>query len=97
MAARIRIDCINKTDRNNPHERIASIGGRNADGTRWRMPESNAIAKMKDGTYTFYVERPTGHAVDVVIARSAYGHEYLKTIADGEHPNNLLALIECPI
>ena len=97
MAARIRIECINKSDRTNAHERIVSIGGRNSDGTRWRMPEGNAIAKIKDGTYTFYVERPAGHAVNVIIARSAYGHEYLKTSADGEHPNNLLALSECPL
>jgi hypothetical protein len=97
MAQRVRIECVNKTDRSNAHERIASIGGRNADGTRWRMPESNAIASMKDGTYSFFVERPPGHAVDVVIARSVHGHEYLKTVADGEQPNNLLSLAECPI
>ncbi|MBL9044713.1 MAG: DUF3892 domain-containing protein [Myxococcales bacterium] len=36
-----------------------------------------------------------GHRVAVVIARSASGHEYLKTEPDGELTNNLLALPEC--
>ena len=44
----------------------------------------------------FVVERPPGHRVNVIIAQSAYGNLYLKTEADGEHPNNLLALPECP-
>jgi len=33
--------------------------------------------------------------VDVVVAKSQYGHKYLKTVADGEQPNNLLSLPEC--
>jgi hypothetical protein len=32
----------------------------------------------------------------VIIAVSPFGNRYLKTEADGEHPNNLLALPECP-
>ena len=97
MTQRVRIECVNKTDRYNPHERIASVGGRNHDGTRWRMPEGQAIAGINEGKYSFYVESPPGHVVDVIIARSAHGSEYLKTRADGEHPNNLLALAECPL
>jgi hypothetical protein len=93
---RVRIECINKTDRNSAHERIAFFGGRNADGTRWRLGQADAVAGVKSGKYSFYVERPAGHPVDVVVARSQFGHEYLKTVADGEHPNNLLALPECP-
>ncbi|MGH7285637.1 MAG: DUF3892 domain-containing protein [Polyangiaceae bacterium] len=93
---RVRIECIKKTDRMNAHERIASFGGRNSDGSPWRLPQADAVAGAKSGKYSFYVERPTGHVVDVVVARSALGHEYLKTVADGEQPNNLLSLPECP-
>ena len=97
MANRIRISCITKTDRLNPHERISNVGGVTPDGTRWRLTEVQAIDGINTGKYQFYVERPPGHAVNVVVARSAYGHLYLKTTNDGEHPNNLLSLPECPL
>jgi Protein of unknown function (DUF3892) len=96
MAQQVQITCVVKTDRTNPHERIHSVGGVNSDGTRWKLSEDNAIAYIEKGTYSFYVERPFGHRVDVIIATSQWGHKYLKTFADGEHPNNLLSLSTCP-
>jgi hypothetical protein len=33
--------------------------------------------------------------VGVEVAVSAYGRKYLKTVADGDPPNNLLSLPEC--
>jgi Protein of unknown function (DUF3892) len=95
MASQIRITCINKSDRYNPHERIRSIGGINPDGRHWRLTEDDAIRKIEDGTFQFYVS-VGGHSVWVIIARSAEGHKYLKTENDGLHPNNLLSLPECP-
>jgi hypothetical protein len=95
MAARIQIRCINKSDRTNPYERILFIGGVNPDGKSWKMSETDAIAYIKNGKYSFYVSRG-GTTVDVIIAKSQHGHEYLKTVADGEQPNNLLSLPECP-
>jgi Protein of unknown function (DUF3892) len=92
----IQIQCINKTDRSNSHERIQSIGGTNADGSRWKLNESQAIADIEAGKYSFYVERPAGHRVNVIVATSRYGNKYLKTTADGEQPDNLLSLPECP-
>jgi hypothetical protein len=91
-----RVECINKTDRYNPHERIQNIGGGNADGTSWKLPQPPAIEGIESGKWHFYVERPTGDRVDVVVARSAAGNKYLKTTADGDQPNNLLSLPECP-
>jgi hypothetical protein len=32
----------------------------------------------------------------VIVAVSQWGNKYIKTTADGVHPNNLLALPECP-
>ena len=92
----IQIQCIRKTNRSNPHERISDVGGVNPGGGRWRLTQAEAIEGIKSRKYEFYVERPVGHRVDVIIARSAQGNEYLKTTADGEHPNNLLSLPECP-
>ena len=94
MATRARITCINKTDRTDPHERIRSIGGVNDDGQRWKLTLAEAISGIESGTYTFYVH-VGNNQVDVIIA-THNGHKYLKTRNDGIHPDNLLALPECP-
>lgn len=95
MAQDVRISCINKSDRYNPHERILSVGGTNADGTRWKLSQPEAIRGIKDNKWRFYVT-VNNDKVWVVVARSQYGNEYLKTQADGDQPNNLLSLPECP-
>lgn len=96
MAQSVQIKCVNKSDRFDPHERIRAVGGTNVDGTRWKLNEDDAIAAIERGQYSFYVDRPIGDRVSVIVATSAYGHKYLKTRADGEQPNNLLSLPECP-
>ena len=94
MASKHEVMCINKTDRFNPHERIRTIGGLNADGSSWKLTQEQAIDGIESGKWAFYV-KVSGHAVDVIIAVSRYGNKYLKTVSDGEQPNNLLSLPEC--
>jgi Protein of unknown function (DUF3892) len=96
MPTSVQVRCINKTNRSRSHERIKSIGGVNGDATRWKLSEDEAIQTIKQGRYAFYVERPVGRRVTVIVA-SRLGQEYLKTEADGEHRDNLLALPECPV
>lgn len=95
MAPRHEIKCVNKTDRWNAHERITHVGGVNRDGTRWKLSQEEAIVWIESRRAEFYVRRG-GSEVAVIVAVSRFGHKYLKTVADGEQPNNLLSLPECP-
>lgn len=92
----VQISCINKDDRFDPHESITHVGGVNTDSTRWRMTLAQAVQYSEVGTYRFYVN-VNNDPVWVIVAVSRNGNKYLKTVADGDIPNNLLALRECPL
>lgn len=96
MATNHEIRCINKTNRPSIHERIRAVGGINSDGTRWSLPQEEAISGIESKKWSFYV-KTRGISANVIVAISRFGHKYLKTEADGEEPNNLLALPECPL
>lgn len=92
----VRVSCIVKDERYSKYESIQAIGGTNPDGSRWRLSLQDAITAIERGTYgEFYVERPQGDRVQVIVAERL-GRKYLKTRADGDEPNNLLSLPTCP-
>jgi hypothetical protein len=95
MMASGQIKCINKRQHQNPHERITHVGGYPAEGGgNWKWTLDHAISEIESGRWTLFVE-VGGHHVDVVVA-SRNGRKYLKTRNDGDSPDNLLSLPECP-
>jgi uncharacterized protein DUF3892 len=98
LATNVQIKCINKSDRTNPHERILCIGGSpGATTTHWKRSQQQAIEDIESGAYAYWVGISGAASVWVVVAVSKFGNKYIKTTADGEQPNNLLALPECPL
>ncbi len=94
MAEVLRVTCTNKTDRTSAHERISHIGGIGFAGRRWKLSHRGAIDAIENGRYSFYVSREDGAARLVIATKD--GRKYLKSEADGEQPDNLLSLPECP-
>lgn len=91
-----QIDCIEKHDRSDPSEAILSVGGRNPNGSRWRISQKDAIRRIKSGENKFFVAK-NGKRVNVIVAVSRFGNEYIKTENDDYEPNNLLSLKSCVI
>jgi hypothetical protein len=93
MAEDYRVDCSAKTNRQGAYERIKGIGGY-LGGGRWVHTQEEAIVNIESKKISYYVDRPKGHRVRVIIA-TLNGYKYLKTENDGEQPNNLLSLPDC--
>ena len=93
--AEARVRCIVRSDHPRAYRRITHIGGTDVDGTTWRLAVHEAIERIEQEGQRFFVEEPVGDRVDVVVAASPAGRRYLKTVADGDAPNNLLSLPDC--
>lgn len=90
-----QVDCVVKTDRQNPHERIQFLGGPNPNGARWKLSQPDVVEAIEKNTYgEFFVDR-AGRRVRLIVAVSQWGNKYVKTEADGVQPDNLLALPTC--
>lgn len=92
-----QVTCI-IPDGGDPDRRIDSIGGstggQNTNGP-WKLKLDDAIAGIETGNWRFWTTDRQGNSVWVIVA-TRNGKKYLKTEADGEEPNNLLALPRCP-
>lgn len=87
-----QVTCITKPNRDSPLEHITHLGG-----TGWKWPREQVIASIEDKSNTFHVIDPQGHRSEVGIVNPGNGRaRYLRTYADGDWNNNLLALRERP-
>lgn len=89
---RYRVSCTTKLEK---HEHIISLGCYEPDNTHHIFTEAQAIERIESGRDTFYAERPSGHVAEIVVVE-INGEKYLKTVPDGERPNNLDWLPDCP-
>lgn len=89
----VQIKCINRTERMDPHERISHVGGYVT--SQWKITLNDAIRKIESGEGAFIVQAARGR-VSVFVAVSPSRQKYLKTELDGDQPDTLLRLPECP-
>lgn len=87
------VNCINKPNRESKHEHITHIGHTiNA----WRLTREVAIQRIDNKAEAFYTVDPESKKkVYIDVVREAGKNPYLRTHADGEWNNNLLAQQEC--
>lgn len=95
MAGPFQVHCINKSDRDNPWERITHLGG-GTHNDPWRITQQRCIDGIESGEKYFVKVPGDPDTVWLIVATSRYGNKYVKTQNDGDQPNNLLKLPECP-
>lgn len=93
MTSKHQVLCINKNDRNSAHEKISHIGGKNPDGTSWKITQESAIEGIESGKWEFYVS-VNGKTATVIVINSTHG-KYIRTKKDSTEADNLLSLPEC--
>lgn len=89
---RYRVACTQKQEK---HEHILSLGCYGPGSVHHNFSEAEVIARIESGADTFYSERPDGHVAEIIV-ETRQGEKYLKTKPDGERPNNLDWLPDCP-
>lgn len=88
--ADVRVTCINKTNRESRYEGITHLGS--ASGN-WRWSREQVIKSINAKTNTFYT-LVNGNRSEIGVVNGQHG-DYLRTYADGQWDDNLLALPEC--
>lgn len=86
--ADVRVTCITKPNRLSKHEGITHLGG-----PSWRWTRQQVVDSIKAGTNTFYTMTVAGRA-DIGVVEGP-GGDYVRTYANGQWTDNLLALPEC--
>lgn len=90
----LEIKCINKENRYSIYERITHIWWANPSWSNWKLTQKEAVDSINSKKYSFFVNIGWDK-VNVVVAKSRFWHDYIKTENDWDEPNNLLSLREC--
>lgn len=90
--SRYRVAC---TEKHEKHEHVLSLGCYLPGNAFHRFSEAEAINRIEHSGDTFYADRPDGHVAEIIVVERE-GEKYLKTKPDGERPNNLDWLPDCP-
>ena len=90
--ADVQISCVTKPDRNSTEDLITHVGG-----PGWKWSTEAVVANIENGTNTFFVIDAAGHRSKVGVVNPGNDRrKHLRTHADGDWNDNLLALQECP-
>ncbi len=92
LAFTAQINCISKSDRQNPWEKVTHVGGQEGGG--WKIIQQQVIAHIESSQWKFHTF-VKGKNMWGVVSESRHNNRYLKTEADDEGENNLLSLPEC--
>jgi hypothetical protein len=84
-----------KSNSTEPHERILEVGVPTLDGTCRKIPHAEAVRMQRDDITVFCV-KVNGQIVYTTVAEAKGGERYLKSLADGDQPDILLDLPDCP-
>ena len=88
MAAR-RIECASRKTRDGS-QRITHVGG-----SGWKISHEDAVRDIESGKASYYCDAG-GQSYLVIVARDEAGAKFIKTVIDGDVPDSLLKLPECP-
>lgn len=91
MAQPFRLRAVSSVGRAyslDPFERVACIGGTNADRTRWSLSQTAAIKAIERGTDAFYFQVGDQRVRVVVLTHG--GEKYLQSEREKTHPDELL-------
>lgn len=91
--AEYQVKCINKQPRDNPYDRIDTIGIITTDGVQ-KFSVADIVRFIAQDGHRFFVKK-NGKKVFLEVGLSPFGNKYVKTNDDGEPLNNLLNLNEC--
>ena len=88
--ADLQVTCITKLNRSSTHEAITHLGG-----VTWGKKTRQQVILDIEGKANSYYTLVDGKRAEVGVVNGANG-KYVRTHADGQWNDNLLALPDCP-